>query len=118
MQSSVLFWRDIWYQSCSLASRFPHLFEICTNPDIQIQEVIGSQGQSICFRRNLTDIQYREWLEILSIISQVSFTHATDQLSWRWDSSGKCTVRSLYKLLNYRGKIPLNPYYGGPFPHP
>lgn len=46
---------------------------------------------------------------MLEILSHVSYTHKLDQLSWRWKNSGKFTVKSLYKLLNYKGKLPIQP---------
>ena len=106
--TNVLFWTDIWYQQCTMATRFPYLYEICTNSALTLQQVINSQGGAIKFRRSLFGILHTEWLEVLEIISHLSFTHLEDQLSWRWDAQGKFTVRSLYKFLNYRGITPRN----------
>ena len=40
---------------------------------------------------------------LLCLISNVSFTHLQDKISWRWDSKGKYTTQSLYSMLNYSG---------------
>lgn len=37
-QSIVRFWEDIWYQECSLASRYPHLYQLCRNQNILFSE--------------------------------------------------------------------------------
>lgn len=70
VNTSVLFWKYIWDKSCSMASSFSKLFSICSNPDIQLQEVINSGG--VTFRRHLTDVEIQEWLHILSILSHIS----------------------------------------------
>lgn len=54
----VLFRTDIWYQNCSMASRFSFLFNICSNTFILSQTVINTQGTALTFRRNLDDVQY------------------------------------------------------------
>lgn len=33
----------------------------------------------------------------------MSFTHAFDQMSWRWNNTWKFSVHSLYKFINFRG---------------
>lgn len=87
------------------ASRFSYLYPLCMNTDISLQQVINSQGFDIKFRRLLHGILCIEWLEILEIISSISYTHSIDKMSWRWESSGKFTIKSLYKFLNFRGII-------------
>ena len=32
-----------------------------------------------------------------------SFTHNSDNIAWRWNTSGSFTVRSIYQILNFRG---------------
>lgn len=59
------------------------------------------------FIRNLHGILYLEWIELLEIISHISYTHSEYKLSWRWEA-GKFTVKFLYKLLNFRGIKPNN----------
>lgn len=39
----------------------------------------------------------------MNIIGNTSFTHDIDILTWRWESSGTFTVKSLYYFLNFRG---------------
>lgn len=98
--TSVLFWHDLWYQNCSMASKYPYLYEICTNPDISLQLVVNSQGSAITFNRSLFGVIYNEWLELLYIISQLSFTHSEDKLYWRWNSKGTFTLQ-LAPYINF-----------------
>lgn len=68
-----------------------------------MSDVMFSQGHSIHFHRNITGILAIEWNQLLYIISTSSFTHNNDKIAWWWEHSGKFTVRSIYKLLNFRG---------------
>ena len=54
--SNVLFWEDIWYQNCTLASMFPHLYHLCSNQEVLVLEVILSQGNIIQFKRTLQGV--------------------------------------------------------------
>lgn len=50
-----------------------------------------------------------EWTSILYKLSTLSFTHATDKIAWKWETSGSFTVRSLYEFLNFRGVALIKP---------
>lgn len=65
--------------------------------------MINSQGQNVFFSRILTGVLLNEWNHLLHTLSQISFTHSTDRLSWRWESTGTFSVKSLYNLLNFGG---------------
>ena len=101
--TKIRFWVDIWFLNCSLASRFPYLFSMCTNQQILLQDVLLSQGENLHFNRELTGILGQDWAELLTIISTTAFTHHIDKISWRWENSGKFSVQSLYKFLNFQG---------------
>lgn len=63
-QSKIKFWSDIWHQNCSLATRYPQLYSLCTTKNISIQAGFQSQGDLVMFRRTLSGILAQEWLEI------------------------------------------------------
>lgn len=71
--------------------------------------MVNSQGEVVKFRRHLTAIENQEWLTALVILSQISYIHNLDVLSWRWETSGKFTIKSLYRVLNFKGKLPPQP---------
>lgn len=87
-QSQLEFWNVIWFENYTLASRCPQLYNICTNQNITIAEVINSQGNVIKFKRSLSGILTNELHEIIYLISASSFTHYMDKVAWRWESSG------------------------------
>lgn len=93
--SQLSFWHTIWSDNCSLATRFPHLYQICSNKTVTVDEIVNSQGTVVTFRRSLGGILYNEWTDILCLISSTSFTHHLDKITWRWETSRLFTVRSL-----------------------
>lgn len=67
---------------------------LCVNKNVTLIEVIQTQGQVVRFRIVLTGVKQQKWAEILYIISQVSFTHLHDKISWRWKNRGKFSIKS------------------------
>jgi hypothetical protein len=118
-QSTVRFWSDICHNNCTLASLYPQLYSICWDKQVLLTEIINSQGECVTFRRTLVGIDLKDWASILQLISSFSFTHSHDKIFWRWESSGTFSVRSLYKILNFRGIIPPNSrlWWDIPIPH-
>ena len=72
----------------------------------------------VTFRRILGGVLLDEWNHILHIVSTISFTHESDNVSWCWDANGIFTVRSFYKFLNFRGVQPLHPMIWWQLPVP
>lgn len=61
LQSNIEFWTTLWYANCTLATRFPQLYSICSNKSNSISEVVHSQGYfAIHFRRSLGGILLAE----------------------------------------------------------
>ncbi|XP_078152115.1 uncharacterized protein LOC144547363 [Carex rostrata] len=104
-QGAVSFWEDTWYEYCPLKIRFYQLYNICTTPQVTVQDVIATQGQCLRFRRSLTGIIFQEWQQILQIISSTAFTHDLDQVAWQWDLLGHYTVKSMYLFFNFQGQL-------------
>lgn len=76
---------------------------LCSSPQVSFHNVISSQGQAITFSRTLSRVNKHEWEELLNIIRTFTAETDLDVLNWRWTSSGKFTVKSLYSFLNFSG---------------
>lgn len=71
--SNVKFWKDIWYDNYSLASRFQQLYNSCLNKNILFLDVINSQGHSVRFFDMLTGVCLIELTQILRIRVRLHF---------------------------------------------
>ena len=85
---------------------------------VTLGEVISSQGATVKFRRQFDYITLSEWNSILHFISSFSFTHSYDRLAWKWEVSGFFSVRSIYRILNFRGVCFPNPMIWWQLPLP
>lgn len=103
LHSIVEFWNFIWFGNCTISTKYPQLYNLCSNKNISIAEVMHSQGSVIHFRRFLVGILLSEWYEVLLLISTSSFKYHVHKISWWWVPSGQFTIRSIYKILNFRG---------------
>lgn len=105
----VRFWEDIWYENCTIASKYPQLYSSCLNKNILFSELISSQGQNVIFHDILTRVCLMKWNQVLTLLNQLSFTHEFDKLSWRCEQTWRFSVNSLYHVLNYRGVLTEQP---------
>jgi zinc-binding in reverse transcriptase len=59
---------------------------------------------ALSFNRQLADIFYTEWCDLLHELSSFEFNYCDDDtLIWRWTAHGRFTVHSLYLWLEYEG---------------
>ena len=47
------------------------------------------------------------WLELVQLASTISFAKEEDSLIWQFNSNGVYSSQSLYKIINFKGVIPL-----------
>ena len=59
------------------------------------------------FRRCVNDRLMNLWLELVQLASTISFAKEEDSLIWQFNSNGVYSSQSLYKIINFRGVIPL-----------
>ena len=49
-----------------------------------------------------------DWLEVLQLASTIIFSFEEDALIWRFSSNGVYNSQSLYRIINFRGVIPVH----------
>jgi hypothetical protein len=49
----------------------------------------------------------RVWLEVVQIASTIIFTAEEDALIWNFSSNGVYNSQSLYRVINFRGVVPV-----------
>jgi hypothetical protein len=53
--TKILFWKDKWINECSLNIQYPLLYEITTDQNISVAQVIGYNRYYLSFSRSLND---------------------------------------------------------------
>lgn len=99
----VKFWTDVWIGDYPLAVTYPYLYELCSNRNILLKDMISSQGLAVKFPRFLTGVNRFEWEEVLHIIHSFHPDQQEDHLVWDWASKGSFTVKSMYHFLHFGG---------------
>ena len=59
------------------------------------------------FRRTVGPALSRMWLEVVQIASTIEFSECEDSLIWQFTSDGVFTSQSMYKIISFRGVIPV-----------
>jgi hypothetical protein len=87
---------DRWYSDSALASTYHHLYNVCTNLDIIIFQVVLSQGHVLQFTRQITGVMLLGLNTIYQIVQHYSLNVEPDKLIWRWNSSRLFSTKSAY----------------------
>jgi hypothetical protein len=67
----ILFWKDRWLGECTLSVQFPLLYDIASDPEIKVSQVIGHNRFYLSFNRNLTITLNTQLLELYNKLAQV-----------------------------------------------
>jgi hypothetical protein len=97
---NTLFWQDRWIHQTPLAELFPSLFEICSNPEALVADILNRPTGRPIFRRTLCDEVLVMWRALQALVGEVFLNDEPDRLTWTLDPSGCFTTASLYKALH------------------
>jgi hypothetical protein len=84
---------------------FPKLFNIASNPDIEVAKSLVNGQWHIGFRRQLVGVLFEEWEHLQNLLSEVEFSEGRDEVFWALERTKKYSVRSLYRWMTSRGMI-------------
>jgi len=79
------------------------LFQISSNPNIEVAKVFVNGQWDIQFRRQLHESQIEEWCRLQSLLEGINLNNDRDRVHWALEKSKNFTVRSLYKNLTTGG---------------
>jgi hypothetical protein len=65
------------------------------------------QDLKCTFRRTVDDSLYRRWMEIVQRASTIIFKEEEYNMIWSFTSHGGYASQSLYKIINFRGVLPV-----------
>jgi len=84
---------------CPLKIQFHSLYQISSNPDIEVAKVYADGQWDIQFRRQFNELHIEEWNRLQAMLEGITLTDGRDQVSWALEKSKQYTTRSLYKAL-------------------
>jgi hypothetical protein len=94
-------WHDCWLGDCRLKIRFPNLYQIAVNQDLEVEKAFVQGQWSIPFRRQLNENRWQEWIELLDMLNEVHLSEGNDTVHWVLEKSSRYTASSLYKATTY-----------------
>ena len=109
---SARFWLDMWVGEQPLLAQFQDLYVLAVNPEQSVATALASNPPEIHFRRELTGPEQAHLEDLLALIQLVTLSTSADTVTWALSSSGKFTVRSLYRRL-CQGQGPAFPMSSG-----
>lgn len=96
---STRFWEDTWLGDTPLAHQYPSLYNIVQRKSVLVATVLSSVPLNIGFRRTLTGNKWTSWLHLVHRLIMVRFSADSDSFSWKLNSTGVFTVKSMYREL-------------------
>lgn len=94
----TLLWTDSWMEETPLCLKLSTLFELCKEKSISVADCVKKGGQ-VEFRRWLPEVLYGQWNNMKMSIMSRQFAESPDEVYWKWNKSGKFSVKSTYDYL-------------------
>ena len=103
----IKFWEDNWLGHSSLAIQFWNLYVIANEKTSTIADLWDGTNLKCTFSRTVGESLYRDWLEVTQIASTIIFSNEEDSLIWQFSSTGIYSSQTLYKIISFRGVVPI-----------
>jgi len=104
----VRFWEDNWLGSSSLAIQFWKLYTLVNEKGCVVADVWNGSDLICTFNRIVDEQIYNMWLEVVNLASTIEYSDEEDTPIWMFNSDGLYSSQSLYKIINFRGVIPVH----------
>ena len=96
---STRFWTDRWLGSQPLWRDFRDLYELAVDPSITVAVALVASPPVIYFKRELNGLEQTKLVALPHLINPITLSGDPDTVSWALTSSGKFSVKSLYRKL-------------------
>lgn len=105
---SIRFWHDVWVGDAALHSVFPRIFNVCSQKQVIVGDVVQGRGSyvniSLELRRGMYDWEQEEWSNLITLLNSVVLhPDKVDALEWRADKANNFSVNSLYRCIEAEG---------------
>jgi hypothetical protein len=98
------FWTDSWREEGPLCTKYPILYELCTEKNISVN-AFYEKGGAISFRRWLPAILHSQWESVCEAVLSSSLGKGGDEWIWKRGKNGIFSIKSLYDLLAGDDKV-------------
>jgi hypothetical protein len=88
MVSRLFFWKDRWNSEYAFSSQYPILYELASNKDAIVAQIVGHDRFYLIFDRPLDSILHAQLINLYRDLSNVILNHEKDIAIWRWNSNG------------------------------
>ena len=102
------FWKDKWLGNSALKDQYPNLFNLVHRKQATIHTVLNGGSLNISFRRHLTGIKLRGWMDLVHRIANIQLGDNEDIGIWQLHKSGQFSVCSMYSALLDVRVLPIN----------
>ena len=93
------FWKDIWVCDTSLMDKFPQLFEICNETEINVEKAV-KQGWQLSYRRWLNEDLQCQHRRLKDLLASFAVNNKNDKPKWSWENTGIFSVKPTYAHLS------------------
>jgi hypothetical protein len=90
------FWEDTWLGDSPLATQYPNLYNIASNKQVLVADVLSQVPLNIGFNRTLTGDRWNSWIRLLRSLMEVNLSDEPDIFKWRLTTTGIFSVKSMY----------------------
>jgi hypothetical protein len=104
----IKFWEDEWFGSSSLAIQYWDLYSIINEQGKTIEQAWNGVNLKFTFRRTVDTRLWSQWQEVIEIATDLQLGDEEDTMIWKFNSSGRFSVQSLYDVINDRGQTNLH----------
>jgi len=92
----------------SLAIQYWEIYILVNEKSRTVASLWDGENLKCTFRRCVDNRLMNLWLEVVQLASTTVFSNDEDALIWRFNSNGVYFSRSLYKIVNFRGIVPVH----------
>ena len=80
---------------CPIKTNYYSLFQITSDPDLEVAKAWVNGQWVIQFRRELDDTRRNEWAELQMLLGEIQLNEGTDNIYWILECSKKYSTRFL-----------------------
>ena len=97
--NSTSFWRDVWVCEAPLKDKFPQLFEICNETEINVEKAV-KQGWQLSYRRWLNEDLQCQHRRLKHLLASFAVNNKNDKPKWSWENTGIFSIKPTYAHLS------------------